>query len=164
MNNFWIKYHDSFSTEYQAAPDTVKLYIDSEQIMKAVDALYVQYVLPPDLRKNFSNAYIYLALGSIQDGEIVNLLVELGVDPDTAKLCIAQIVSDVRTATLPEELVTSTPLPQSSIEEDLAEIEKSLHQINPVRTMASDGKQIGYSSTTEDTYTSTQSAIINESK
>lgn len=50
----------------------------------------------------------------------------------------------------------------SSLAEDLAEIEKSLHQISPVRTMASDGKQIGYSSTTEDTYSSSQSNIIDK--
>jgi hypothetical protein len=55
-------------------------------------------------------------------------------------------------------------LENDDITNDLAEIEQSLHQINPVRTMAGDGKQIGYSSTTEDIYTSTQSAIINESK
>lgn len=53
---------------------------------------------------------------------------------------------------------------EESINAEIAETEADLEKISPIRTMAGDSKQIGYSSTTEPTYTSIQSAIINEPK
>jgi hypothetical protein len=53
---------------------------------------------------------------------------------------------------------------EESISSEIAETEAALEKVSPIRTMAGDSKQVGYSSTEEPTYTSIQSAIINEAK
>ena len=141
-----------FQEAYQAADQATKDLIDSEQIGLFADEI----VTTTEDGKQKRQIIVILSnriLDIITDSEMVDGLEQLGIG--------AESISKAKAFVDQKDTVVA---PISSIEEDLAEIEKSLHQINPVRTMASDGKQIGYSSTTEDTYTSTQSAIINESK
>jgi len=151
MSDSFTRFQEAYSASDQATKDI----IDSEQIGLFADEIITMSEDTKQKRQivvSISNRILNI----ITDSELVDELEQLGIPAES----IAKTKSFVDQKTA----AGVTTAPTSSLAADLAEIEQSLHQINPVRTMASDGKQIGYSSNTEDTYTSTQSAIINESK
>jgi len=166
--------------------------IDLQQRLEQLPELYREYVLsdlPRVVTDTFSeyheldenktlaleNGFALYLLFFLTRNEFIEFIVaECAIEKGTAGVLVSamhaalpdyirKLHEDISAMAFEETPARVTP-PSLSIQEDLAEIEKSLHQINPVRTMASDGKQIGYSSTTEDTYTSSQSNIIDENK
>ncbi len=72
------------------------------------------------------------------------------------------LISD--TVALTEDKSTYSEMTKTEMAKEIAETEAALEKISPIRTMSGDNKQIGYASLYEPTYTSTQSAIINETK
>jgi len=158
-------------------PETYRAYVLSDLPRVTTDTFSEYHKLDGDRKLSLENGFaLYLLFFLTVDDFIEFIVAECGIN----KAAAGALVSAMHTA-LPQEIMDihdqistlafeeepaldPVPAPVSSIQEDLAEIEKSLHQLSPVRTMASDGKQIGYSSTTEDTYTSTQSTLINKSK
>lgn len=139
----------------------------SPEIGSTLMGLASRFGITQELYKDFVTIFGDTVLGFYP---ITALAQNLKGSPSLSSLVTDELVAELQKLLRPiVETSTSiepkpTPTPTSSIEEDLAEIEKSLHQISPVRTMASDGKQIGYSSTKEDTYSSSQSNIIDENK
>lgn len=142
-----------FIASYSSASDEIKALIDSDKIGLFADKIVTEQegTQKRDIIVSISNRILNIT----SDSELVDDLEQLGISSES----IAKAKAFVEQK---PEIKEDTPT--TSIAEDLAEIEKSLHQISPVRTMASDGKQIGYSSTTEDTYSSSQSNIIDENK
>jgi hypothetical protein len=158
-------------------PETYQAYILSDLPRVITDTFNEYHKLDGGKKLALENGFaLYLLFFLTLDDFIEFIVAECGINKEEVKV----LVSAMHTA-LPKEIMDihdqisalafeaapaldPVPAPASSIQEDLAEIEKSLHQLSPVRTMASDGKQIGYSSTIEDTHTSTQSALINETK
>lgn len=147
--------NDTFSTflaAYTNAPQNIKNLIDSEEIGLFVDTLLTDSttVLPKQkLLVILSNRILDL----IPDSVMFSQLEEVGLS-ELEK--IARIKNFVT--------LKMTAADDTNISFEITETEATPQSLSPIRTMTGDNKQIGYASLTEPTYTSIQSAIINENK
>jgi len=156
--------NDSFSkflAAYSDAPQNIKDLIDSEEIGIFVDTLLTNNTPVPPKQKLLvilSNRVLDL----LPDSQMISQLEEIGLSQPEKIAQIKNFIS-LKTAavTTDNSILEST---KTDVANEIAETEAAMEKISPIRTMAGDSKQIGYSSTTEPTYTSTQSAIINETK
>jgi hypothetical protein len=124
----------------------------------------------------FENGVMLYLLFFISKNEFANFIsIECGINKDASIMLsnavylalpseIKAIYNQISEATFRQENSDPTNI-LFEISETEAQL-KNIHEgsLSPFRTMDSDSKQVGYSSNEETTYTSTQSAIINESK
>jgi hypothetical protein len=99
------------------------------------------------------------------------IVTECGLDAKTAAVLVAgmhqALRDDARSFHEETAALVFAQAPESApldIASEIAALEKTPEVVSSIRTMNSDSKQIGYSSVEENTYTSTQNALINESK
>ena len=143
----------NFLEAYTKAPQNVKDLIDSEEIGLFIDTLLsdTPVVVPKQkLMVIISNRVLDL----MPDSQMIEQLENIGlVEPEK----IAQIKNFVNT----KVSVGSA----ENISSEIAETEAALGAINippihSIRTMAGDGKVVGYQSTQENTYSSDQSNLL----
>lgn len=160
-----------FSIAYSKATQETRDLIDSPTIgdfVVTLDKMSLKHS-SYDLIAEFAN----YALGISTVEEIELALLPLGYSNIEAQ----QIISSVNTLfslkkTIPTSNITpetvgyevANEIAETEAALEFADTEAELEKISPIRTMVGDSKQVGYSSTTEPTYTSIQSAIINEKK
>ncbi len=141
---------EKFQTEYQKATEKTKALIDGETIPLCVTSAITQYNLPLTLKRELTVSVINKLLNLTDDGEIYAQLSKSGLDASRA----ASILGGLLTCSLTNDpTIFATPPPNQSVT-----------TTPPVRTMTSDGKQIGYQSLDEVEYTNVQAAILHESK
>ena len=141
-----------FLNAYQTASQPIKDVIDSEKIGLFIDTILTDAAAKPKLTITISDRI----LGIISDSEMVSALEKIpGIQTD-ATIKIMSFINEVTV---------------SDIKTSISEVEETLQNLPSIHTMATDSKQIGYGSTpanppipptTETTYTSMQSAILNE--
>lgn len=157
MNNDWEKFQEG----YKNASDEVKKLIDSNQIVICVSEFCDRNSLSQDLKKKIILMYVDKLLKLVSDNDFDKYVIEVsGLSHD--KISNELILINSCVANSKESIPANTT--EESILSEIAETEAALKTIPPLRTMANDGKQIGYESVEENTYTSHQSAILNESK
>lgn len=148
---------DLFIEAYSQANQPIKDLIDSEKVGLFAETIQTNtgdFKQKRELMVAISNRILSL----ISDSEMVDELEKAGVTTDKIAQTKAFIESALKDSAPVE--TTAIPITESTVNETASE--KII--INPLRTMASDGKEVGYQSTEEPVYTSVQNAIINESK
>lgn len=148
---------DLFIEAYSQANQSIKDLIDSEKIGQFAETIQTNqgdFKQKRELIVVISNRILSL----ISDSEMVDELEGVGVTTDKIAQTKAFIEKALKDSV--ETEITEIPTTPNPVNETAAE--KII--INPLRTMASDGKEVGYQSTEEPVYTSVQNAIINESK
>jgi len=141
---------EKFQTEYQKATEKTKALIDGETIPLCVASAITKYNLPPTLKRELTVSVINKLLNLTDDGEIYTQLTKSGLDASRA----AGILGGLLTCSLTNDpTVFAAPTPSQPTSTTPA-----------VRTMTSDGKQIGYQSLEDVEYTNVQAAILHESK
>lgn len=115
--------------------------------------------------KKFALAVGDIILGFREISETSQVLQsELGLAPEALNLLTVDVLEFLKPLVNEEGVKEETPVIEEAIESEITEVEESIQKLNPIRTMGSDSRQVGYSSNEETTYTSTQSALMNESK
>ncbi len=146
---------DLFIEAYSQANQSIKDFIDSEKVGLFTETIQAN---PGDFKQKREIMIVISnrILGLLSDLEMVDELEKTGVTSDK----IAQTKAFIEDALEGGEgEVTAVPIIKAFNETTTV---KPI--INPLRTMATDGKEVGYQSTEEPVYTSVQNAIINESK
>lgn len=157
-------------------PKPLVAIIENGKIPNTVDALASTYKLSPHQVGVLENNIFFVFLGIKPISKLnENLASELQLRNET----VLDILDDLARILIKDEplkylLLIDKALAggnsqiqqtnEKNIMSEIAETEAALETIAPLRTMATDGKQIGYASTEETTYTSHQSAILNEGK
>ena len=152
MNNYWVKQHDRFHENYAKASTAVKEFIDSDTILSLVQTTCVRNPSLNEHKGDIRNIFIYRALNTISDEQILAYLNNIGIDAGISKLILVEINESL-------EKLEATEL-NTTIEtaQEIIEAEAELETISPIRTMAGDSNQ------KEEIYSSHQSAILNERK
>jgi hypothetical protein len=145
---------EKFIAAYQIADPRIKQIIDSEEIGLFVSNLTGIGEYKSSLIILISN----VVLGTVPKTELTQFLSLVGIS-DAEKQ--AEILSFVNKLTEPTQfsprLYSETPnVPSAS--------ETATTPIPQLRTMAGDGKQIGYQSLAETTYTSTQDSLMDKTE
>jgi hypothetical protein len=141
---------EEFLEAYRKASPELKAVVDSDKIGLFVDDLLknTNYV---NLKSKLMILTTNKFLGVIKDKDLVDALESLGVDEQTTQSMVVKIWSFIGTITVKNS-------DSQDITQDIAEAEAALQALEPIRTMTSDS----HTPHQENTYTSTQSAILNE--
>ncbi len=141
---------EEFLEAYRKASPELKAVVDSDKI-----GLFVDDLLKNTNYINLKSKLMILAtnkfLGVIKDKDLVDALETLGVDEQTTQSIVVKIWSFIGTITVKNS-------DSLDIIKDIAETEAARQALEPIRTMTSDS----HTPHQENTYTSTQSAILNE--
>ena len=130
-----------FLSAYQIAPQPIKDLIDSEKIGLFIDTILTDATAKPKLLVIISNHI----LGITKDSEMVSAL-------ETIPEINLDIISKIK------KFITDTT--GTDVEASISEIEKMVETLPSIRTMATDGKVVGYHSVEETTHTSDQSNLL----
>lgn len=149
----------SFHEAYYLASEEDKDVIDSEMI-----GSFVTDKMP--ITDSPSKTFFIILISCrflevIDDESLRQSLIERstpGIDIVLEK--ISTFINDLKTA----KAGSDPDVTEVDIKSEITEVEENLQKLNPIRTMGSDSRQVGYNSNEETTYTSTQSALMNESK
>jgi hypothetical protein len=147
-----------FLAAYSTATPEMKQLIDSEEIGIFVDTLLIGETttnIKPKLLVIITNRLLAITDETVIKSQVLDLNLK---DPEVLTK-IQAFINSKKTFT------SSSSLTPSEITSEIAETEAALSRISAIRTMARDGQQVGYANAApEATYTSHQSAILNEGK
>jgi hypothetical protein len=146
---------EKFQTAYNNASPDVQLLIDSEKIASRVDIVINKYNLTVP-RASLVACAVNLILGMENETAVIVFLKSHQINDGQAQIMVGEISR--------YEGIDSSQKNSSEIASEIKEAESALSRISNLRTMATDGAQVGYQSTEEPVYTSVQSALLNESK
>lgn len=138
----------------------------SPEIGSTLLALATKFGIPKESYLDFVTVFGDIVLGFYAPTALEKNLRE---NPKLSSLISLPLVSELQsllkplidTDVLVESVVGNEP---AAVATEIAETEAELEKLSKLRTMATDGAQVGYQSTEEPVYTSVQSALLNESK
>lgn len=160
MINDWEKFQEG----YTQAEDSVKLIVDSNLIPTTVSDMCSRNKLSKELRNKIVTAYAYKVLGLISNPELHSYVSEITtLDKNKISEELSLLDSTIKKSN-DEGSRLNLEIKEADVKLDELPTPPPTPHLSPIRTMDSDSKQVGYSSNEEATYTSAQSALINESK
>ncbi len=146
MNNSW----ETFQTAYASASQADKAIVDSETIPNCVGKIASENNIDSNIKRDLIKLFSLLQLKAINEEQVAVELKNSGV-VETQKI-VASVTNCLKGGISNSEVSTTTTPPAQS----------ATKPVSRVRTMAADMKK--YEPTNDKVYTSTQSAILNESK
>ncbi len=159
---------DSFSQfleAYSKSNQDIKNIIDSDSIGVFAESIQTDKTNSKQKRQiivSISNRILDI----YNDTSLVDTLDKAGINPENIEKAKA-FVEDLLSSKKQPTVATINPVQTIEVTPAVAQADNAIEIkpiINPLRTMATDGKQVGYQSTEEPVYSSVQTAIINESK
>ncbi len=143
----WAKFHAAYSK----ASDSIRSLIDSEALPKCAADICLKYNLSEELKKELVVCALAKLLAIETDEIIIANLEKEGISNEDSYSILIEI----------EQCIienTSQKLEANEVYDEISQVEASLSSLPTIRTMASD------STLPENTYSSVQSAILNEGK
>jgi hypothetical protein len=138
----------------------------SPEAGRALYELSTRFGIPEESYLDFVTVFGDIVLGFYAPTALEKNLRE---NPKLSSLVSLPLVSELQTLLKPlidtDVAITSVGSEEpTTVATEIAETEAELDKLSKLRTMATDGAQVGYQSTDEPVYTSVQSALLNESK
>lgn len=152
---------EEFIEGYKKTSPEIKSIIDSDQIGLFVEKILVNtnYV---GLKPKFGILVTERILGVTEESELSDLLIKLGISSGDIQSLLFEIKHFVDSILNKSNQKTDITT-DAEVIKNIAEVEAVFDTLNPIRTMANDNQMIGQQYK-EKMHTSTQSAILNESK
>ena len=150
--------YQQFIEAYNNANLELKEFIDSEAIGLFIESK-IQGTTYATLKRKLIVLTANKIFNLISDDELSTSLIKIGIQGEDSRTMYNEIKSFVEKVI--SEIDSSNIFEESIIE---TKPETPPNTINNIRTMASDGKQVGYENSGDTIYSSSQSAILEEGK
>jgi DNA-directed RNA polymerase beta subunit len=147
----WTK----FQQKYSQASDSIKFLIDSEAFPTCASEICLNNDIDTSKKRNVVLVFLNRALNLETEENILTLLQQ---DFNVTKEKSREIIEQIDNCIIEH---TTNTLETRDILCDISEAEAALETISPIRTMSGDSIVV---TPKEETYTSMQSAILNEGK